>query len=451
MHSKHHLAGCFKYGQKDSSKNTCRFGMPRDLLSMSKVDDLGNIHIARNHPWINPWNPAIASCIRSNQDISWIPTVSKSLALIYYITNYATKDDVSPWQVLAKTALLKQSVDQAKLTEHPTPTELRLRDKGMDNFALRCFNTLSRDREISGVQVASTLLQLPTYYTVNDNVVRVNLWWLRRYIRTIVQSDSFEHDHSSNRITDEPCTYQPGDTAPVSIFENYKWRGLHLDSLNLFEYCMLVRTKNIRDAILGDIDFDEHHPRYNTHLQRLARTQLQVATVTFSGQLTEFQPAEDAVLGGHPKTEAILNDMAEILLGLFVPWSRLLRLFVQYGAQRQAYSQIWASIEQTLTPYNRNFASNIELLRKSKEDCQADAKLRQSTNRSSNDYYDRDVDELESANLYPDGEEENSFHLTHENFNAETLIAAYHSIDRMWHEDILVTNGFLLLSVGELQ
>jgi hypothetical protein len=164
-----------------------------------------------------------------------------------------------------------------------------------------------------------------------------------------------------------------------------------------------------------------------------------VAIVTFSGQLTEFQPAEDAVLGGHPKTEAILNDMAEILLRLFVPWSRLLRLFVQYGGQRQAYSQIWASIEQTLTPYNRNFASNIELLWKSKEDYQADAKLRQSTNRSSNDYYDRYVDELESANSYPDSEEENSFYLTHENFNAETLIAAYHSINRMSHEDILVT------------
>jgi hypothetical protein len=151
MHLKHHLAGCFKYGQKGSKKNTCRFGMPRDLLSTSKVDDVGNIQIARNHAWINPWNPAIASCIRSNQDISWIPTVSKSLALIYYITNYATKDDVSPWQILAKTALLKQSIDQAKLTEHPTATEIRFQDKGMDNFALRCFNTLSRDREISSV------------------------------------------------------------------------------------------------------------------------------------------------------------------------------------------------------------------------------------------------------------------------------------------------------------
>jgi len=56
---------------------------------------------------------------------------------------------------------------------------MRIRKKDMDQFALRCFNTLSHDREISGVQIASSLRQLPTYYTVNDNFVQVNLWWLR--------------------------------------------------------------------------------------------------------------------------------------------------------------------------------------------------------------------------------------------------------------------------------
>lgn len=35
----------------------------------------------------------------------FIPTVAKSLSLIYYITNYAAKDDVSPWQMVAKAAL----------------------------------------------------------------------------------------------------------------------------------------------------------------------------------------------------------------------------------------------------------------------------------------------------------------------------------------------------------
>ena len=41
----------------------------------------------------------------SNHDISWIPTVARPLSLIYYITNYAAKDDVSPWQMVAEAAL----------------------------------------------------------------------------------------------------------------------------------------------------------------------------------------------------------------------------------------------------------------------------------------------------------------------------------------------------------
>jgi hypothetical protein len=45
--------------------------------------------------------------------ISWIPTVSKSFALVYYITNYATKDDVSPEQLLSKATLLKQFIEKA--------------------------------------------------------------------------------------------------------------------------------------------------------------------------------------------------------------------------------------------------------------------------------------------------------------------------------------------------
>jgi hypothetical protein len=135
VHSKHHLATRFKYSQTGPGKNICRFGMPRDLVPVSKIDECGLIHLARNHAWINPGNPAIASCVRSNHDISWIPTVSKSLSLIYYITNYATKDDVSPWQMVAKAALLKQSIGKAKVAEPPTATDLRLREKGVNNFA----------------------------------------------------------------------------------------------------------------------------------------------------------------------------------------------------------------------------------------------------------------------------------------------------------------------------
>jgi hypothetical protein len=164
VRSKRHSATCFKYNRRSSS---CRFGMPRALIHSSMVDEHGIIHLARNHPWVNPWNPAIATCIRSNHDISWIPTVSKSLSLIYYITNYATKDDISPLQIITKAALLRQAIESANNNPSPTRADLRLRQKGLDNFALRCFNSLSQDREVSGVQVASTLLGLPSYYTLH--------------------------------------------------------------------------------------------------------------------------------------------------------------------------------------------------------------------------------------------------------------------------------------------
>ncbi|KAI7970124.1 hypothetical protein EIK77_000334 [Talaromyces pinophilus] len=438
VHSRNHLATCFKYRQTGSRKNACRFGMPRDLVPTSTIDEFGLIHLARSHAWINPWNPAIASCVRSNQDISWIPTISKTLSLIYYITNYATKDDVSPWQIVAKAALLKQSIEKAKVAEPPTSTDLRLREKGVNNFALRCFNALSHDREINGVQVASSLLQLPTYYTINYNFTRINLWWLRRYIRATIPPDNLESSHSPDPMAEEPCTYETGDTAPVSIFDNYKWRGPHLAPLALFEYCMLVKSKNIRDAIADDMDFDPNHPRYTTHVQRLARTPSQVATVTFNGQLTEFQATEDAIPGGHPKTTAVKNDMAEVLLGLFVPWHHLTNLFRRHATQRDACIQVWAAVEPTLAFHNRGFARNIELLRKSKEDCRADAKMWKSANGAA-ESFGHDVGDFEPANINSDEEGDEILHLQDENFDPETLIAAYHSISKAWHRESLVT------------
>lgn len=184
LHSKRHTATCFKYTRRGSDSSSCRFGMPRDSLERSRVDEYGIVHLERNNAWVNPWNPAVASCIRSNHDISWIPTVSKSLSLLDYITNYATKDDVSPGQIVAKAALLKQSIERASSTSAPCPADMRLRERGMDKFALRCFNSLSQDREIVTIfSKHDKLLQVAFFvfppihvkcYTVDRNFVMQN-------------------------------------------------------------------------------------------------------------------------------------------------------------------------------------------------------------------------------------------------------------------------------------
>ena len=50
-------------------------------------------------------------------------------------------------------------------------------------------------------------------------------------------------------------------------------------------------------------------------------------TVTLVGLLTQYQHLEDDIKGGYPKTFAIQNDLAGILLALFVPWETLPPLF----------------------------------------------------------------------------------------------------------------------------
>lgn len=261
LHSKNHTATCFKYRKRGSASTSCRFQMPRSLVDVPKVDEWGIIHLARNHAWVNPWNPSIPSCIRSNHDISWIPTVSKSLSLLYYITNYATKDDVSPVQMVAKAALLKQAIDRASSASTPNAGDLRLREKGMNKFALRCFNALSQDREVSGMQVASTILQLPSYYTLNYNFTRIHLWWLRQHVRSLIHEDHHEGTPIPESIEDEPCHYdQSNKIAPSNIFDNYRLRGASLASLCIFEYGMVVRTKTLQGATTEDVPFDETHP-----------------------------------------------------------------------------------------------------------------------------------------------------------------------------------------------
>jgi hypothetical protein len=450
VHSSNHNATCFKYGQKGQGSKACRFKMPRELRPTSEVDEFGVIHLARNNGWFNPWNPAIASCIRSNQDISWIPTVVKALCLIYYITNYATKDDVSPYQMLVKAALLKQSIENAKATLTPGANDLRIRKKDMDQFALRCFNTLSHDREISGVQIASSLLQLPTYYTNNYNFVQVNLWWLRKYVYAAINLAASQGDGTTDLMDEEQCAYRPGETVPVSRFDNYKWRGPYLAHLPFFEYCMLVQTKNVREAIAADLEFDLQHPKHGIQVQRLAHKKSQVVTVTFSGRLSQFQAEEEGIPGGHPVTTAMENDLAEVLLGLFVPWNQLPALFQQcsaeYGRARDACAKVWKIVEPTLSPHNRNFASNLELLRKSQEDSRIDAALRRAMNGSQNSF-DRDLDGEVPDDLELD--DEDSLNTLQEDFSTETLIAACHSVAMSWcNESLLARQRILALLSG---
>ena len=111
--------------------------------------------------------------------MSFLATRAKALALLYYITNYATKDEASTYQMVMTAAIIRKTLEQAEQASTLTNEGKIALEKGIVNFSLRVFNRMSHDKEVSGVQVASSLLQLPAYYTPHTELHRINLYYLR--------------------------------------------------------------------------------------------------------------------------------------------------------------------------------------------------------------------------------------------------------------------------------
>ncbi len=103
----------------------------------------------------------------------FIASTNNALALIYYITNYATKGDASQYQRMMGAAFVKSTYDESQPLSNTTSpdTNVSLPDK----FALRVFNKLAYDREISGLLVASLLLVLSEHYTMSYDIRSINI------------------------------------------------------------------------------------------------------------------------------------------------------------------------------------------------------------------------------------------------------------------------------------
>ena len=417
IHSSNHNATCFKYG----NKKKCRFGMPRELVPTPYADRFGVVHVKRDNGWVTSYNPAIASCIRSNHDVTWIPTSSKALAYVYYLTNYATKADISPQQILVKGALIADSIKNGNETTSSTDN-LQQDSK----FLLRWYNSLAHDQEISGVQIASALLKHPTYYTNFKRFTHFNLWRLRISIRSLLNICNTEDTENDRYIL------HPHAKTPINRFDNYRLRGELLEDFCFWEYAMLVDRCARKDATSSDCVYDPTHPKYEREVQRLAKTPGQIRTVSFHGFLSQCQDEEDSVRQGHPSTPAIRNDLAEALLGCFVPWQKIVALFerhcADYSTRADAFTRIWTMVEPTLPAHLRVYARNFNLLQKSKEEMSIDMALRVSNMEETGDLdvIDpiSDIDDSDSDDVVIDTD-----------LHPETLLMTCHNIVSQWHKD----------------
>ncbi|CAF2657408.1 unnamed protein product [Rotaria sp. Silwood2] len=159
-----HTDTCYKYSNpKQGDKKNCRLHMPRKLVPVSTIDpDTGHISMRRSDPWINNFNEYLIATCRSNMDIKFIWSGSDAKALVYYITDYVTKMSLSFHDTLA---LVQKSITSFNNSSHQMDNDSAIEKSR--KLVLRCYNTLASQQELSGVQVASYLMNWDDHYTTH--------------------------------------------------------------------------------------------------------------------------------------------------------------------------------------------------------------------------------------------------------------------------------------------
>ena len=174
-----HSDTCYKYwNAKHGEKKTCRMRMPRQLVKVSSIDpDSGHITMKRSDPWINNFNEYLIAACRSNMDIKFIWSGSDAKALVYYITDYVTKMSLSFHDTLS---LVQSSI--TTVTNSANQIDCVSAIEKSRKLVLRCYNTLASQQELSGVQIASYLMNWDDHYT-SHKFQGLSLIQIERYLQ----------------------------------------------------------------------------------------------------------------------------------------------------------------------------------------------------------------------------------------------------------------------------
>ncbi|XP_044714565.1 PIF1 protein [Hirsutella rhossiliensis] len=173
-----HTYTCLKYSLKDRRTGTdpqrrtaCRFKAPWKIVDETGFTEDGLLQIRRNHPLVNRYNKSLAVGLRHNHDVSMILTKTKGLAMVYYITNYATKLETPMWKRIALAAEVARQLREAGGTRLRTPGPTLPDDRQQvvlnesRQFLMRTANRIFSERQLSAVEVCYHLLGYDTDFT----------------------------------------------------------------------------------------------------------------------------------------------------------------------------------------------------------------------------------------------------------------------------------------------
>jgi hypothetical protein len=282
-----HSPTCVKYSINRSAgtRNLCRFKAPWRLVEKTAFKEGGVLEIRRNHNMVNRWNKAISVGLRHNHDISFIGTQSRTMAVVFYVTNYATKLEDPVWKRAAAAA---EVLDASKDSGSGTRSENRTRQ-----FLARVANRIFTERALSQVEVAAHLLGFGMEFTHNKAWAYLNvssLYWeiFRRWDHLRYSAGEDNEDPVDEAVMLEHSGQR------TTFVQAYPHRGPSLAALSLYDYMSVVKLKRKRGGSgpRRALEFEEAWPLSETWVQEL-RKPGEHAVVCLDGYLSMEFGEED--------------------------------------------------------------------------------------------------------------------------------------------------------------
>ncbi|KAF4469092.1 arrestin domain-containing [Fusarium albosuccineum] len=377
-----HTATCVKYSHnKEGGKGpTCRFRAPWKLFTKSEFGSDGILRLQRSHPMINRWNKPMAVGLRHNHDISFIGTQSKTMALIYYLTNYATKIQDPIWKRVAVAAELLPSISTTSAVGlGATAANYEAKANINRQYLMRIANRIFTERPLSQVEVIAHFLDYPSEFSSTKQWSYVNMtmiyWAIHRRWQYLQKCSSTLGDDDDRPIETRGGNGNGDDVeaSPERVLvgsngkklpyiEAYDHRGEVLQTLCFYDYVSLVKLQKRIDSSSGElvrIEFERNWKPGRDWVQVL-RSPGKYAVPCINGFLDmDF----DIDANGDTYRRAAVQHLA-----LFVPWEKFTT------AVSGDINEIWGYYRRRLPKRLQTIASNIQLLKRSAEDARRDAK-----------------------------------------------------------------------------
>ncbi|EEU34861.1 uncharacterized protein NECHADRAFT_88347 [Fusarium vanettenii 77-13-4] len=312
-----HSPTCVKYSLSKGKgggkrRGLCRFQAPWRLVEKTAFTADGVLQIRRRHSMVNRWNKAMAVGLRHNHNISFIATQRKTMALIYYVINYATKVEDPVWKRVAAAAelltiLTGEGTANGWGNGGGGATDDAVKGNRTRQFLMRVANRIFTERSLS-----QTFLNVSLLY-----------WHVFRRWRHLRKESGVE---AVNDSVDESIVVEEADEIAGA------W---------------------------GEVPFESEWESGRGWLQVLRRPGKH-ASVCLDGYLSKDFDQDDE--------ESCYRRAAVQHLALFVPWESFL------CEQTGDINSIWARAREALPPRISCLVDNVQLLRRSAEDAKRDAR-----------------------------------------------------------------------------